>query len=208
VVSRAEGFFDEGFCFVGEGQLQGGLVAAGGHFFPGFADDVDEFGFVVLERKIGEIVVQEHQADDVFEQLRFWIELEALFADQGLYAGDGGLVVADALEDFAEFVGVHTLAGGAPAMIAGAIHGEGITGDGPAADVLAMSGQAEWFGSVGLEAVQPVGHSLRVNEFFGLLDALKCFTVGVGRVGGVDAGDGSDETVGCCHFESTANSPD
>jgi len=139
-------------------------VALGGHFFPGFLEDVDNLFIVVAGGEVGEVVFQEDEADDVFEGLGVGVGFDFFFADQGGDAGDGGSVVADFLEDLGRLVGVEFVEGGSPGEVTDAIHGIGGAGDLPAADVLGAGGEAQGFGRVRAEAVEPDGHSLRIFE--------------------------------------------
>ncbi len=53
--------------------MQRCLVAPFRHLFPGAADDVEEFLFVVLLGEGFEVVFQKYEADYFFQELAVWV---------------------------------------------------------------------------------------------------------------------------------------
>src|SRR5207245_1293729 len=121
--------------------------------------------------EVDELMLEEDEAEGVFEDAAFRVVREVLFEVEVLDVLDGSFGIADLTEDFTGFFGVEAFEFGAPLEVASL--GEGIfaAGDLPAAEVLAAGGEAEFFAGVGGEFEDPVGEPLGVKEFAGMGNA-------------------------------------
>ena len=66
-------------------------------------------------------------------------------------------------------------------------------GDSPALDMLTAHGEAQCLRSIGSELVEPGGHALSIQQFFGMDHALKHFCRGIFSICRIKAGDGGIE---------------
>jgi hypothetical protein len=145
------------FAF-GELQRQRLLARGGRHFLPGLLKDAHHlFGFGLVDQ-IGELMLQGHQAERVFEHLALGILREILFEIQLLDARKDVLAVADFAENFGGFLRVELFQVRAPFQVSGARHGVGFSRDHPPADVLAARGQQQGFGCLRAKTQHPIAN--------------------------------------------------
>ncbi|EEF63438.1 hypothetical protein Cflav_PD6073 [Pedosphaera parvula Ellin514] len=170
------------FFLVGVGELQGVLLGGGGHFLPGFLEGVDDFVIGGFAGEVGELVLEEDEAEGVFEDAAFGVVGEILFEVEILDAMDGVSGIADGAEDFTGFFGVEGLEFGTPLEVAGFGHRESVAGDFPAAKVLATGGEAEFFRGIRRQLQDPGGEAFGVEEFAGTRVAIDHLDIRVGCI--------------------------
>ena len=134
---------------------------------------------LVLAGKVRKVVLQEHQADDVLEQLDVRVSLQALFPKQDLHARDRRLVILNLAENLTGSLRVKLRKISAPPAIAVSTLRVLTTWDRPPLDVLAAGGQANGFGCVGCDPIQARRHSLSVHDLLGPLEIAYPLTIGV-----------------------------
>ena len=171
-------------------------MRGGSHFFPGLLQRGDDFFFGCFCGEIGELTLQENEAEGVFENTAFGIRREILFQVQILHTHNDPIGIADCAEDLAGTFGVETFQIGAPFQIAGAIHGVGIAGNFPATQMLAACGQAQFFRGVRGKFQRPIGQPLSVDKFARVRNAVDGFEIGVARIFLVEAAQGGFEARG------------
>ena len=94
--------------------------AGGAHLVRGADHDAGQRLGVEAGGDVGELRLEEHQAERVFERLHLGVGRELFLADDRLHALDGRVVVAGVGEDGAEIARVLLLERLAPAQVAGA----------------------------------------------------------------------------------------
>ena len=144
-------------------EVLGQLMAFGRHFAPGLFQDVDDFGAIVLDRKLREGAFEEHETRGIFKRLRFGVGFQSLFAYQRLNPRDRWIVVADRAKNVGRLVGMEAGEGRSPLVIAGTGHGVGGPGNGPSPKVLAADRETKGLGSGGFELREPMGHALAIE---------------------------------------------
>jgi len=132
-------------------------VGGGGHFFPGFLEDVDDFIGIGLGGEIGELEFEKDQADGVFEGLAEGVFGEVFFEDEITGDFNGRLIEAGIGHDRLEFLGVISLEVFSPFEVAGPSGRVLVARRGPAADVLGTGGQQQFDGRIGSELFYPGG---------------------------------------------------
>ena len=160
-----EGKFEEaGFVF-GEGELEGEVAGGGGHFVPGFAEGVNHGIVGGLAGEVGELVLEEDEAESVFENAAFRILGEIFFEIESLDSSDDFWRVAEFAEDESGFVSVKFFEVVAPLEVAGLGHWILVARNHPAADVLGAGGQEQRLGCIWREAEDPIVEAMSIKKF-------------------------------------------
>jgi hypothetical protein len=193
--SLRERLVEQGLLVSAVSEFQGFGTGGGSHFSPRFAQGVDDLVVSGLRSEIGELILQKDEAKGVFEDAAFGVGGEVLFEIKILHAKNDIIGIAGLAEDFAGFLGMKGLEGGAPLKIARAGHGVGGAGNLPAAEMLAACGQAKFLGSPGAKLEDPAGQFLGEEQFARLRNAAGPLDIRVGCVILVKAGDGRRETI-------------
>ena len=181
-------------------DLQRGGAAPVGHLAPGLAQDVRQLPLVVLRSEVGEVVLQEDEADHVLQELHVGVGLQPLLAEQRLHAGHGGAVVPDLAEDRPRRLRVEAAEVGPPPAVAVPTGRVAVARDRPAPDVLAARGETDRLRRAGGESVERRSHPPRVHHLARQRLPVDRLAARVLRVGAVEAGErGSDAILrnGC-----------
>ena len=178
---QVEGLFDKGGFGLGQGELEGACMGGGGHFFPGFLEDVDDFIGIGFGSECGEFEFEEDQADGVFEDLALRVFGEVFFEDEIAGSINGCLIEAGVGHDRLEFAGVEALEVLTPFEITGSSEGIFVTRGSPSAEVLGTCGQEKLNGGILSDLIDPGGKSSGVEEF--LRDGCAVVVVCVGILG-------------------------
>src|SRR5712664_2128353 len=99
-----------------------------------------------------------------------------------LNARDHLFGISELAQDLACFLGVKFFQTFAPLKIADASHGVGITGNLPAAQVLATRCQTQCLGSLRAKTEDPIGEPLRVYQLSRLLNSIHVFPIWIVRI--------------------------
>lgn len=116
------------------------MMGVGGHFFPGFLEDVDDFFGVGFGGESGEFEFQKNETDRVFEGLALWVFREVFFEDEITSQVNGRRIESGVGHDRSEFAGVEALEVLSPFEVTGSSEGIFVTRGSPSAEVLGTCG--------------------------------------------------------------------
>ena len=176
-----------------------------GHFLPALPEGIDHFNVGCLAGEAGKLVLEEDEAQGVFQDAAFRVLREVLLEVQLLDPGNHVISIADLVEDLAGLLGVELFELRAPLQIAGAGHRIGIARDHPTAEVLAARGETKGLGGPRAEDEDPVRQPLGVDEFAGVSDASHMLEVGIAGILLVEAADGGLEPLRVRRLESRSH---
>src|SRR5215471_909005 len=101
----------------GEGELAGFIASQRRHLVPGLGEDAGELVLIGFCEEIAEVVLEEHDACDVLDQLRIRVGFQPLLADERADPFDVAGAVAGGHHDLADPPGVKSLQIPAPLQI-------------------------------------------------------------------------------------------
>src|SRR6185437_16109936 len=115
---------------------------------------------------------EKNEAQGVFEDAAFGVAGKILLEVEVLYAEHRFFGVTDLPENLAGFLGVKGFERGAPAQIAGPVHGIRIARNLPAAKMLTSRGEEKFLGCGGTELLDPVREAAGHDQFAGMIHAI------------------------------------
>src|SRR5580704_1922798 len=113
-------------------------------------------------------MLKRDEAESIFKDLAIRITAQMLFQVQIAHLRDRLWIVANLYEYFSGFACVKLFQIAAPPQVADARHFIGVTGNSPTADVLASGCQKKLFRSFRIQAQDPFGQSLCVEQLLGM----------------------------------------
>ena len=116
-------------------------------------------------RDVGELRLEEHEAQRVFEHLHLGVVREVLLAHDRLHAADGRVVVASTREQLAQLARLVLLPCLPPLQVAGASGGRRRTGHSPAPVVVPARRDPQCLRRAGPQVFDPLAHELGVQHF-------------------------------------------
>jgi ATP-dependent Clp protease ATP-binding subunit ClpX len=172
-------------------QFERVRVGGRSHFLPGLLQGVNHFVVGGFVGKVGELILEEDQAEGVFENAAVGIVGETLLEIELLDPGDDGFGIARLSKNFPGLFSMEDFEPGAPLEIAGAGHRILLAWNLPAAEMLTAGRKTEFFRGVGSKLANPVGESFRIKEFARTGNAIGHLDIRVAGVMLIEQADGS-----------------